>query len=116
MNYTLNHFASFEDRRDAKCQCKAAEQLHLTQPAVSIQLKHLRAQFDIPLTESGWPERSTLLISGGRSRGLLKASLDQAMLINQRHAFKGAADGSAENLYRIDRKIYDALAVLIHLA
>ena len=30
---------------------KAAEELHLTQPAVSIQLKNLQNQFDIPLTE-----------------------------------------------------------------
>ncbi len=30
---------------------KAAEELHLTQPAVSIQLKNFQDQFDIPLTE-----------------------------------------------------------------
>ncbi|MCO5936503.1 LysR family transcriptional regulator [Mucilaginibacter sp. RB4R14] len=30
---------------------KAAEELHLTQPAVSIQLKNLQDQFEIPLTE-----------------------------------------------------------------
>jgi len=30
---------------------KAAEELHLTQPAVSIQLKKLQDQFEIPLTE-----------------------------------------------------------------
>ena len=30
---------------------KAAEELHLTQPAVSIQLKNFQEQFDIPLTE-----------------------------------------------------------------
>ena len=30
---------------------KAAEELHLTQPAVSIQLKNFQDQFEIPLTE-----------------------------------------------------------------
>jgi len=30
---------------------KASEKLHLTQPAVSIQLKNLQSQFEIPLTE-----------------------------------------------------------------
>ncbi|PRY11370.1 DNA-binding transcriptional LysR family regulator [Pontibacter ummariensis] len=30
---------------------KAAEELHLTQPAVSIQLKNLQDQFEVPLTE-----------------------------------------------------------------
>jgi len=30
---------------------KASEELHLTQPAVSIQLKNFQAQFEIPLTE-----------------------------------------------------------------
>lgn len=30
---------------------KAAEELHLTQPAVSIQLRNFQAQFDLPLTE-----------------------------------------------------------------
>jgi DNA-binding transcriptional LysR family regulator len=30
---------------------KAAEQLHLTQPAVSIQLRNFQDQFDLPLTE-----------------------------------------------------------------
>ncbi len=30
---------------------KAAEELHLTQPAVSIQLRNFQAQFEIPLTE-----------------------------------------------------------------
>ncbi|MFX9112521.1 LysR family transcriptional regulator, partial [Acinetobacter baumannii] len=30
---------------------KSAEELYLTQPAVSIQLKKLQDQFDIPLTE-----------------------------------------------------------------
>jgi len=30
---------------------KSSEELHLTQPAVSIQLKNFQDQFDIPLTE-----------------------------------------------------------------
>ena len=36
---------------DKKSVTKAAEELNMTQPAVSIQLKNLQDQFDIPLTE-----------------------------------------------------------------
>jgi DNA-binding transcriptional LysR family regulator len=35
----------------AKSVTKASEELHLTQPAVSIQLKNFQDQFEIPLTE-----------------------------------------------------------------
>jgi LysR family transcriptional regulator, low CO2-responsive transcriptional regulator len=34
-----------------QCVTKASEELYLTQPAVSIQLKNFQEQFDIPLTE-----------------------------------------------------------------
>jgi LysR family transcriptional regulator, low CO2-responsive transcriptional regulator len=51
MNYTLHQLHVF--LRVAQCQSitKAAEELHLTQPAVSIQLKNFQDQFEIPLTE-----------------------------------------------------------------
>ena len=51
MNYTLNQLRIFLAVVKAQSVTKASEELHLTQPAVSIQLKNFEAQFDIPLTE-----------------------------------------------------------------
>jgi len=51
MNYTLHQLNVFLKVAENKSVTKAAEQLHLTQPAVSIQLKKFQEQFDIPLTE-----------------------------------------------------------------
>jgi len=51
MNYTLHQLQVFLKITQTKSITKAAEQLHLTQPAVSIQLKNLQDQFEIPLTE-----------------------------------------------------------------
>lgn len=51
MNYTLHQLLIFLKITETKSITKASEELHLTQPAVSIQLKKLQDQFDIPLTE-----------------------------------------------------------------
>lgn len=51
MNYTLNQLQIFLKVVEAKSITKASEILHLSQPAVSIQLKNFQDQFDIPLTE-----------------------------------------------------------------
>ncbi len=51
MNYTLNQLQIFLKVTQTLSVTKASEELHLTQPAVSIQLKKLQDQFDIPLTE-----------------------------------------------------------------
>jgi DNA-binding transcriptional LysR family regulator len=51
MNYTLHQLQVFLKIVETKSITKAAEELHLTQPAVSIQLKNLQEQFEIPLTE-----------------------------------------------------------------
>jgi DNA-binding transcriptional LysR family regulator len=51
MNYTLHQLQIFLKITETKSITKAAEQLHLTQPAVSIQLRNFQDQFDIPLTE-----------------------------------------------------------------
>jgi DNA-binding transcriptional LysR family regulator len=51
MNYTLHQLQVFLKITETKSITKAAEQLHLTQPAVSIQLRNLQDQFEIPLTE-----------------------------------------------------------------
>ena len=51
MNYTLHQLRVFLKVADNQSITKAAEELHLTQPAVSIQLKNFQDQFAIPLTE-----------------------------------------------------------------
>jgi len=51
MNYTLNQLRIFLKVVQTKSVTKASEALHLTQPAVSIQLKNFQDQFEIPLTE-----------------------------------------------------------------
>lgn len=51
MHYTLNQLQIFLKIAQLKSITKAAEALHLTQPAVSIQLKNFQNQFDIALTE-----------------------------------------------------------------
>lgn len=51
MNYTLHQLKVFLKIAEKQSITKAAEELHLTQPAVSIQLKNLQDQFEIPLIE-----------------------------------------------------------------
>lgn len=51
MNYTIHQLRIFLKITQTQSITKAAEELHLTQPAVSIQLKNFQEQFDIPLTE-----------------------------------------------------------------
>jgi len=51
MNYTLHQLQIFLKIAEIQSITKASEELHLTQPAVSIQLKNFQDQFPIPLTE-----------------------------------------------------------------
>ena len=51
MNYTLHQLRIFVKVCDLQSVTKASEALFLTQPAVSIQLKKLQNEFEIPLTE-----------------------------------------------------------------
>jgi LysR family transcriptional regulator, low CO2-responsive transcriptional regulator len=51
MNYTLNQLRVFNKVLETRSITKASEELFMTQPAVSIQLKNFQDQFDLPLTE-----------------------------------------------------------------
>lgn len=51
MNYTLHQLQVFVKVAELRSVTKAAEALHLSQPAVSIQLRNLQDQFEIPLIE-----------------------------------------------------------------
>lgn len=51
MNYSLHQLAIFLKIVETKSITKTAESMHLTQPAVSIQLKNFQGQFEVPLIE-----------------------------------------------------------------
>ena len=51
MNYTLHQLQVFLKVAQMRSITKASEELFLTQPAVSIQLRNFQDQFEIPLTE-----------------------------------------------------------------
>lgn len=51
MNFTINQLQIYLKITQTLSVTKASEEMHLTQPAVSIQLKNFQSQFDIPLTE-----------------------------------------------------------------
>ncbi len=51
MNYTLHQLRVFLKISEVQSITKASEELYLTQPAVSIQLKKFQDQFSVPLTE-----------------------------------------------------------------
>lgn len=51
MNYTINQLVIYLKVVETKSITKASEELYMTQPAVSIQLKNFQDQFQYPLTE-----------------------------------------------------------------
>lgn len=51
MNFTLHQLKVFSVIVEKRSITKAAEELNMTQPAASIQLRNFQDQFDIPLTE-----------------------------------------------------------------
>jgi len=51
MNYTLHQLQIFLEVVKQESITRAAEEMHMTQPALSIQLKNFQMQFDLPLTE-----------------------------------------------------------------
>jgi DNA-binding transcriptional LysR family regulator len=89
MNYTLNQLEIFLKVAHTGSVTKAAEALHLTQPAVSIQLRNFQAQFDIPLTEV--IGRNIYITDFGKEiAAAAEAILNQVYAINYKaHAYKG---------------------------
>ena len=93
MNYTLNQLRIFLKIVQTQSVTKAAEELHLSQPAVSIQLKNFQAQFEIPLTEI--VGRKIHITDFGREISLSAESiLEQVYAINYKTlAYKGQLTG-----------------------
>lgn len=93
MNYSLNQLRIFLKVVETRSITKAAESLHLTQPAVSIQLKKFQDQFDIALTEV--VNKKLYVTDFGNEIALLAEKiLDQVYAINYKTlAYKGMLTG-----------------------
>jgi len=93
MNYTLNQLQIFLKIVQTQSVTKASEELHLTQPAVSIQLKNFQDQFDISLTEV--VGRKIYITDFGREIAEVAESiLNQVYAINYKTlAYKGRLTG-----------------------
>ena len=93
MNYTFNQLRIFLKITQLLSITKAAEELHLTQPAVSIQLKNFQQQFDIPLTEV--VGRKLFITDFGKEMAIAAEKiLNEVHAINYRtQQFKGRLTG-----------------------
>ncbi|MCH7408572.1 LysR family transcriptional regulator [Belliella sp. DSM 111904] len=93
MNYTLHQLLVFLKVVETCSITKAAEELHLTQPAVSIQLKNFQEQFEIPLTEV-LGRNIHITEFGYEIAKLVKPIFDQIHSIEEKTlAFKGQLAG-----------------------
>ena len=93
MNYTLNQLQIFLKIVKTQSVTKASEELHLTQPAVSIQLRNFQAQFEIPLTEVVG-RRIYITDFGNEIAVLVESILNQVYAINYKTlAYKGQLTG-----------------------
>ena len=93
MNYTLHQLQVFYKITETLSITKAAEELFLTQPAVSIQLKNFQNQFDIPLTEI--VGRQIYITDFGKEIAeAAEAILNEVYAINYKtQAYKGQLSG-----------------------
>jgi DNA-binding transcriptional LysR family regulator len=94
MNYTLSQLNVFVKVVEYQSVTKAAEHLHMTQPAVSIQLKNFQDQFEIPLFEV-ISRRMHITSFGQEVAASAKEILFQADLLRHKALkFKGALTGT----------------------
>lgn len=94
MNYTLHQLQVFLKITQTKSITKAAEELHLTQPAISIQLRNFQEQFEIPLTEI-IGRKLYVTEFGNEIATAAQRIIDEVNTINFRtSAFKGLLSGT----------------------
>ena len=93
MNYTLRQLRIFLKIAQHQSVTKTAEELYMTQPAVSIQLKNFQNQFSIPLTEV--VGRKLYITDFGRevAESVEKILNEVEMLDYKTSAFKGELFG-----------------------
>ncbi|CAN5244225.1 LysR family transcriptional regulator [soil metagenome] len=93
MNYTLHQLQVFLKIVETKSITKAANQLFLTQPAVSIQLKNFQDQFDIALTEV-IGKQLYVTDFGKEIAGMAERIIQEVEAINYRtQSYKGILSG-----------------------
>lgn len=94
MNFSFHQLEMFLKIVQTKSITKTAEAMHLTQPAVSIQLKNFQKQFDIPLTEV-INKKIYITDFGKEIAESAENIINEANLINyQMMKFKGALTGT----------------------
>ncbi|BDC98155.1 LysR family transcriptional regulator [Persicobacter psychrovividus] len=93
MNYTLHQLQVFLEVVKQQSITKAAEQMFMTQPALSIQLKNFQQQFDQPLTEV--VGRKLYITDFGREIAELAEGIQQQseMLKYKTKAYAGGLSG-----------------------
>ena len=93
MNSSLHQLQIFLKIAQIQSITKASEELHLTQPAVSIQLKNFQDQFPIPLTEV--VGRKLFITDFGKEIALAAEKiLNEVYAINYKTlAYQGALSG-----------------------
>ena len=93
MNYTLHQLQIFLKIIETKSITKASQELFLTQPAISIQLKNFQNQFEIPLTEV--LGKQIYITDFGKEIALIaERIIDEVNAINYKTlAFKGILSG-----------------------
>lgn len=93
MNYTLHQLQVFHQVTRSGSITRAARELHLTQPAVSIQIKNLQNQFEIPLFEVVG-KKISITDFGGEIALAAERILDEVNSINSKAAaFRGELIG-----------------------
>ncbi|HEX4875025.1 MAG TPA: LysR family transcriptional regulator [Chitinophagaceae bacterium] len=93
MDYTLNQLRIFLKVAQTGSITRAAEELNLSQPAVSIQLRNFQRQFEIPLTE--FLHKRLYITDFGKEIALAAENiLQEAYAINYKsHQYKGQLSG-----------------------
>ena len=93
MNYTLHQLQVFLKVSQTLSITKAAEELHLSQPAVSIQIKNLQDQFEVPLLEV--VGRKVFITAFGKeiAEAVERITLEIEGINNKAAAFKGQLIG-----------------------
>ena len=93
MNYTLHQLLVYTKVVQTRSITRASEELYMTQPAASMQLKKFQDQFDIPLTTI---VRKRIVVTefGEEIYKLANDILSSVHAINYKtHAFKGLLSG-----------------------
>ena len=93
MNYTLHQLEIFKKVAELKSVTKASEQLFMSQPAVSIQLKNFQDQFKLPLFEIVG-RKLYITEFGNEIAEVVTKILDEVMAINYKsNLFEGKLAG-----------------------